>query len=161
MGNQTDPENAGEVFGWVDRGIITTLVLMHAQGVPGHPEPGGSVLPHLGVARSAWPPFTGEPLGPWLGEHIRSGRLVCLDDLIGSTQELVYWAPSGRPGEGVIAVEIPLPPEPVTWTLPAGIYAYHRAITEGLPIPQLSRALRDPRRVDLGRHLAVTAAKAS
>ena len=103
---------AGEVFGWVDAGVITALVLLYADGAPGHPEPAFSVMPRTGIAKTAWPSFRdADSLGPWFGEHCRAGRLACLDTPIGETTGIVYWVPADKiPNAGTGLTRSPAAP---------------------------------------------------
>jgi hypothetical protein len=149
-----------EVCGWVDNGAVTCLVLVYAHGPEEHPEPGLSIMPRVGVPASLWPPFTAADLAPlWLHGHRRAGRLVSLDEAISGTFAIAYWVPVKRipdAGAGLIAVAEPLTPPAASWTLPRGVYVYHRAQTPDARMPSLDAALNHPDRIDLGLRLAAT-----
>ena len=144
----------GSLYGWADRGEITALIVIYTGTDYG---PGFSPMPRTGVPEDRWPPFADESLfGSWFWDYRDAGRIVDLGPVIGGTEGIVFWSVRHELLEsatGVMAVRCPLAAG-CGLVLPAGVYAYYRALCAGADIPALGEVLADRERIDLGLRFA-------
>ena len=149
--DETRPAD-GSVFGWLDNGTVTALIIYYTEG--------WSLCPHAGVPEDRWPLYTDDgQFGMLVRERLGTEGVVDLAPLIGDTRGLVFWVPAGaEAGSGIIAVKADLPPEPDGYVLPAGRYVHYKTLRSGAALPSLGDLLADRQRVDLGLRFAVTPA---
>jgi hypothetical protein len=150
----------GALFGWIADNQVTAMLAVHCrppapwdQPVP---VPQIRVMPMAGTSELLhWPPFTASPLDDGrLWEYVQWGELVDLVPLVARSAGCVFWVPSPdrRPGHGYVAVVSNLPAE--EYWLPAGVYADHWTLREGLQPPPVGSLLAQPGVVDLADALS-------
>jgi hypothetical protein len=115
--------------------------------------PGVLVMPRVGSQPAQWPSLAASPLddgGLW--RHVESGRLIDIGPLVTCQQGRVYLVPGGdgagprRAGTRVVVTERLSTEE---FWLPAGVYADHWTLREGMPVMTASQLLALPGVVDL------------
>jgi hypothetical protein len=144
----------GTLLGWITGKQVTALLPVHSAPDPGSssPAPGPEVrvLPLEETSQEwHWPPFTLDPLDEWrLWEYVDWNELVDVAPLIDEHPGCVLWVPSpdGRRTGHVIVTEN-LRAE--KYWMPAGVYADHWTLREGLPAPSVGELLKRPKVVDL------------
>ena len=149
--DETRPAD-GSVFGWLDNGTVTALIIYYTGGlvpVPACGRAGGPVAAVHGrrSVRHARPGTTrnGGCGGPCPPDRRHQGP-----GLLG--------AGGAEAGSGIIAVKADLPPGPDGYVLPAGRYVHYKTLRSGAALPSLDYLLADRQRVDLGLRFAVTPA---
>jgi hypothetical protein len=137
----------GSLYGWVNRGRVTTVIAFYAHYTPEIPEPSWSAMPDADLGTEDWPSFTGEHLvGTWLWEYFRAGRIVDLGPLIARTEGAAFWVDTAEViGSGCIAIARALS-SPDGWTLRPGRYVYHQHHDVA---PSLDDLLADSSKTDL------------
>lgn len=145
------PKN-NSLFGWIDRGIITTLIAFYTTGTP---RPRFAPMPFANLPEPRWP-YAGEPLfGRWFWDGYRAGKVIHLDGLIAGNPRTVYWVDGDTTamlGSGCFAVARDLR-SPGAPALPRGRYVYCEALRADIPVPPLGTLLADRRKIDLAPRL--------
>ena len=137
----------GSMFGYMDGGIITTLLVSWTTPGGDCPDPHYMAMPLAGMAEEEWAPFTGNALlSSWFWDYLRDGHIIPLRDLIAGTPGTVFWVVA-EPGVPMVAVKKAIPCG--GGTLPAGRYVYYQQLRDGTPLLSLEDALADPGRIDL------------
>ena len=116
--------------------------------------PGVLVMPRVGSPPAGWPSLAASPLDDGsLWEHVESGRLIDIGPLVTSQPRRVYLVPGGegaagrrRAGTRVVVTERLSTEE---FWLPAGVYADHWTLRDGMPVMTASQLLALPGVVDL------------
>lgn len=151
----------GALLGWAAGGRVHALLAAHGR----LPEPwddpsavpGVIVLPLAGSQPAQWPPLTAGPLDDGrLWEYVERGKLADLTALVARRPGRVFGVP-GADGGRRAAVRVVVTEHLSTgdlW-LPAGVYADHRTLREGLPVPPASDLLARPGVVDLASGAAI------
>jgi hypothetical protein len=140
----------GSLYGWVSgETAVTTLIAFRAD--PDDPEPRFAPMPRAGSNAGQWPPFAAAPaFDAWFWDYREAGQLVSLRTTIRQTAGQVFWSAQQIPGggPGVIAVAAPIA-VPGGRRLEAGVYVYHAALRDGVPVPSLAQVLTDQDKTDL------------
>jgi hypothetical protein len=156
----------GALLGWVSRYQVQAVLAAHGR----LPEPwddasevpGVLVMPLVGSQPGQWPPLAVSPLDDGsLWTHVERGRLVDIGPLVARRPGCVFLVPGGdgrsgprRAGTRVVVTERLSTDE---FWLPAGVYADHWTLREGMPALTASQLLALPGVVDLaggrGEHL--------
>jgi hypothetical protein len=120
------------------------------------------VMPLVGSQAAEWPPLTASPLdGGRFWQDIGQGQLADLGPLVARQPGCVFLVPGGdaaggspRAGSRVVVTERLSTEE---FWLPAGVYADHWMLREGMPVLTPRQLLALPGVVDLaggrGQHL--------
>ena len=146
----------GALLGWVMTRQVTALLAAHgappAPGADTAPVPEIRVLPLDGTsARWHWPPFTVSPLDDFrLWEYVEWGEIVDIAPLLTRAAGRAFWVPAGpgrRTGHVVVRDNL----RTGAFWLPAGTYADHWAMREGIEPPPAGELLARPGAVDLAR----------
>ena len=148
----------GALLGWVMSKQVTTLLAVHsapparsAADVP-VPVPEIRVLPLEGTSPQwHWPPFAVSPLDDFrLWEYVEWGEIADLAPLVTLGTGRALWVPSGegrRTGHIVVTDNLR---DNIFW-VPAGVYADHWSLCEGIEPPSAGELLARPGVVDLAR----------
>jgi hypothetical protein len=152
----------GALLGWVTDSQVTALLAVHCRP-PGPwgdpiPLPGIRVMPMAGTSELLhWPPFTVSPLDDErLWEYAEWGQIVDIAPLVTQSSGCAFWVPSpdrrsARHEYGSVVVTGNLPAD--EYWLPAGIYADHWTLREGIQPPAAGHLLTLPGVVDLADKL--------
>ena len=150
----------GALLGWISDNQVTAMLAVHCRP----PEPWDEpvpvpeirVMPMAGTSELLhWPPFTASPLDDgrfW--QYVEWGEIVDLGPLIIQSAGHVFWVPSPdrrSARHGCIAVMGNLPTD--EYWLPAGVYADHWTLREGIEPPPIGQLLALPGAVDLADRL--------
>jgi hypothetical protein len=140
----------GSVFGWTVGEAVTALVAVRARYTPASLVPGWAAMPLVGVPEAQWPPFVAERFfGHWFWEYYRTGRVICLDELIAQTDDTVFWVDT-KASLGVdccvVARDINSAEKR---TLQRGCYVYYDVLHAGKPVPSLAALLASTAKTDL------------
>jgi hypothetical protein len=135
----------GTLLGWITGKQVTALLPVHAAPASGpSPAPGPEmrVLPLDGASQEwHWPPFTLSPLDEWrLWEYIDWNELIDVLPLIAEHPGRVLWVPSPdgrRTGHVVVTENL----RAEKYWMPAGVYADHWTLREGLAAPSAGELL--------------------
>ena len=149
LATATPVPHDGAMFGWLDRGEVTTLISVRASYSRKVPVPTWTPMPRAGTRESEWPPFEGGPLtGSGFWEHYEAGRVVDAGLLVAETPGAVFWVQPGDMefGCAVVARDVTAPQG---WVLPSGAYVYSDTLRSGVSVPSLEDLLADPSKVDL------------
>jgi hypothetical protein len=150
----------GALLGWTDGRQVRAIVCAYGR----LPEPwddpsalpGIMVLPPAGSDPGRWPPLSGDPRTLEEGrlwEHLARGQVADLSMLVARQAGIAYWVPAalgparGAAGSGCIVVTERLGTADC-W-LPAGVYAGHQALAEGVQVPPARELLALPGVTDL------------
>jgi hypothetical protein len=141
----------GALLGWVVGAKVHALVAAHGRLPEPWDDPSAVpevlVLPLAGSQPAQWPPLPADPLdGGRLWELIGRGQLADLGPLITRRQGRVFWVPAdcgarNHAGGRIVVTERMSTDE--YWLL-AGVYADHRTLREGLPVPSARQLLAAP-----------------
>jgi hypothetical protein len=147
----------GALLGWVTDSQVTAMLAVHCRP----PEPWDDpvpLVPEIRVMPMAgtwellhWPPFTASPLEDGrLWEYVERGEIVDIGPLVIQSAGCVFWVPapdrrSARHGYIVVMGNL-LADE---FWLPAGVYADHWTLREGLAPPPAGQLAALPGAVDL------------
>jgi hypothetical protein len=134
------PED-GDVFGWVAGGTVAAVICCYTE-----PGPVISVMPLAGTPETSWPAFTGRTFGGWFWDAYRAGDIVHVYPAIAATTGSVYGLVAA---DGFVQIGVASEVAGDDWTLPRGVYAYHRVLRAGGALP-LNDLLSNPAAVDLG-----------
>jgi hypothetical protein len=137
----------GELFGWVQHGVITGLI---AASISQEHGPVWSPMPAVGTPEDSWPAFVGpHVLGHWFWDEYQAGKIVSLGPLIASTPGTIYWAatePTIGSGSAVVTTAV----HKGGISLPDGVYIYHGVLTgSGLCAEALESLARKAPQTDL------------
>lgn len=154
----------GVLLGWTDGRQVQAIVCAYGR----LPEPwddpsavpGIMVLPPAGGDPGRWPPLSaspgdGAPSRPRafleegrLWEHVARGQVADLSVLVARQAGIAYWVPAalGHAGGCVVVTERLGTAD--CW-LPAGVYADHQALAEGVQVPAARELLALPGVIDL------------
>jgi hypothetical protein len=137
----------GEMFGWVQHGVITGLI---ATRTPQETGPEWSAMPVAGSPEGRWPLYVGRPLlGRWFWNAYQAGAIVDLAPLVASTPGTIYSADT-VPTTGFISVVVTSDVRKGGITLPQGVYIYHAVLTgSGLRAEALESLARKAQQTDL------------
>jgi hypothetical protein len=140
----------GSVFGWTVGETVTALVAVRARYTPTSPVPGWATMPLAGVQEVHWPPFAAERFfGHWFWEYHRTGRVVCLDELIAQTNDTVFWVDT----KTSLGVDCCVVARDITslegHTLQRGCYIYYDVLCAGNQAPSLAALLASTAKTDL------------
>jgi hypothetical protein len=138
---------AGELFGWVQHGVITGLIATCLSQETG---PGWSAMPVAGSPEDIWPLYVGRPLlGHWFWDEYQARTIVDLGRLVASTPGTTYSADT-VPTTGFISVVVTSDVCKGGITLPQGVYIYHAVLTgSGLCAEALESLAKKARQTDL------------
>lgn len=148
----------GALLGWVTDKQVTVMLAVHCRrpetSTDPAPLPEIWAMPMAGTSELLhWPPFTASPLGNGrLWEYVEWGEIVDVGPRLTRRAGRAFWVPSpDRRGarHGYIVVTADLPD--VEYWLPAGVYADHWTLREGIPAPPAEYLLALPGAVDLAR----------
>ena len=145
----------GALLGWVSGHQVLAVLAAHGR----LPEPwddasavpGILVMPLVGSRPAEWPPLAVSPLDDGsLWAHIERGRVVDIGPLVTRTPGCVFLVPGGdgarRAGARVVVTERLSTDE---FWLPAGVYADHWTLREGMPVMTARQLLGLPGVFDL------------
>jgi hypothetical protein len=148
----------GALLGWMSGHQVLAVLAAHGR----LPEPwddasavpGVQVMPHVGSQPAEWPPLAAGPLDDGsLWKHVGQGRLVDIGPLVTRCPGFVFLVPGGdgttgprRAGTRVVVTERLSTDE---FWLPAGVYADHWTLREGMPVMTARQLLALPGVVDL------------
>ena len=148
----------GALLGWVS-GVQVQAVLAAYGRLPepwddASAVPGVLVMPLVGSQPAEWPPLAAGPLDDGsLWKHAGQGRLVDIGPLVARCPGFVFLVPGGdgttgprRAGTRVVVTERLSTDE---FWLPAGVYADHWTLREGMPVMTARQLLALPGVVDL------------
>jgi hypothetical protein len=137
------------LFGWNDKGIITTLTLFCTKGARQLPR--YTWMPLAGLPEAQWPPYASESLfGRWFWDSHQDGKVIPLARLIAGTLNTVYWVDTSVSlGSGCCAVARDFG-DPEGPMLRRGCYVYCEALRAGKPVPSLTALLAQASKLDLG-----------
>ena len=148
----------GALLGWMSGYQVQAILAAHGR-LPepwddASAEPGVLVMPRVGSAPAEWPSLAASPLdGGGLWRQVESGRLIDIGPLVTRQPGCVYLVPGGegaagprRAGTRVVVTERLSTEE---FWLPAGVYADHWTLREGMPVMTASQLLALPGVVDL------------
>lgn len=143
----------GSLLGWITGKQVTALMPVHAlppSGPDPVPEPEMRVLPLSETDEGwHWPPFTLNPLDEWrLWEYIDWHEMADVLPLIAGNPGSVSWvrSPDGR-RTGHVIVRENLRAE--KFWVPAGVYADHWTLRDGMPAPAAGELLARGNAADL------------
>jgi hypothetical protein len=144
----------GALLGWLSGQQVSAVVAAYGR----LPEPwddpsavpGVLVLPRAGSQPAEWPPLATSPRPDWqLWECVERGRLVDLTPLVSRSAGRVFWVPGeGGWQAGARVVVTERISDGGLW-LPAGVYADHWSLREGIQVRTASQILALPGVVDL------------
>jgi hypothetical protein len=140
----------GSLLGWRSEDSITALIAIYSEYTSDCPQPRWTVMPRDGLRHDQWPPFTDEiVLGHWFWEYYKTGKIVLLDDLIGSTTATVFWIDTQQTlGSDCCAIACDVI-STQGFTLRRGCYVYYEALRIGGAVPPMKALLADANKVDL------------
>lgn len=149
------------VLGWVTDHQVTAIMAVHSSlaadaGAPSS-VPEIQVMPVSGTTAADWPPFTTRPLNDGrLWDYVDRGDIMDLVPALTTHPGQVFRA-ACNPGHGharhgacVVVTENLITSE---YWLPAGVYADHWMLREGVPAPPAGQLLAMPGTVDLASDL--------
>jgi hypothetical protein len=140
----------GSMFGWTVGEAVTALVAIRARYTLMSPVPAWATMPLAGVQEAHWPPFAAEHFfGHWFWEYYRTGRVVCLNELIAQTNGTVFWVDT----KTSLGVDCCVVARDITseegHTLQRGCYIYYDVLRVGNPAPSLTALLASTAKTDL------------
>ena len=148
----------GALLGWASGYQVQAVLAAHGR-LPEPWEdasavPGVLVMPLVGSQPAEWPPLAASPLDDgWLWEHVERGQLVDLSPLVTRRPGCAFLVPGGtgaagpRPAGARVVVTERLSTD--EFWLPAGVYADHWTLREGMPVMTARQLLALPGVVDL------------
>jgi hypothetical protein len=146
----------GALLGWVTDKQVTVMLAVHCRRPETWedqtPLPEIWAMPMAGTSELLhWPPFTASPLANGrLWEYVEWGEIVDVGPRLTRCGGRAFWVPSpdrSGPRHGYIVVTADL--RGVEYWLPAGVYADHWTLREGIPAPPAGYLLALPGAVDL------------
>jgi hypothetical protein len=148
----------GALLGWASGYQVQAVLAAHGR-LPEPWEdasaiPGVLVMPLVGSQSAEWPPLAASPLDDGrLWEHVERGQLVDISPLVTRRPGCVFLVPGGagaagpRPAGARVVVTERLSTD--EFWLPAGVYADHWTLREGMPVMTARQLLALPGVVDL------------
>jgi hypothetical protein len=150
----------GALLGWVSgyqvHAVLTAYGRLPEPWDDASAVPGVLVMPLVGSKPAEWPPLAVSPLDDGsLWAHMERGRLVDIGPLVTRHPGCVFLVPGGdgavghrqrRAGARVVVTERLSTEE---FWLPAGVYADHWTLREGMPVMTARQLLALPGVVDL------------
>jgi len=148
----------GALLGWLSGCQVQTVLAAYGR----LPEPwddasavpGVLVMPRAGSQPAQWPPLAASPLGDGrLWGHVERRQLIDIGPLVTRCPGCVFLVPGGegdagpRPAGARVVVTERLSTD--EFWLPAGVYADHWTLREGMPVMTASQLLALPGVVDL------------
>jgi hypothetical protein len=118
------------------------------------------VMPMSGTVTIDWPPFGTSLLGDGrLWDYLERGDIVDIAPLLASCPGQAFRAPCpyghGSP-RGAACVVVTANLVAREYWLPAGVYAEHWMLREGIPVPPAGQLLALPGSVDMAHELRMT-----
>jgi hypothetical protein len=151
------------VLGWAPDRQVTAILAVHG----GHTADAGAalvpaiqVMPMSGTITIDWPPFGASLLGDGrLWDYLERGDIVDIAPLLASCPGHAFRTPyphgHGSPrGPACVVVTTNLVAR--EYWLPAGVYAEHWMLREGIPVPPAGLLLALPGAVDMAHELRMT-----
>ncbi|MGH3166111.1 MAG: hypothetical protein ACRDN0_09485 [Trebonia sp.] len=144
----------GSLLGWAIGKLVTALLKVDsappAAGDDAAPVPTMRVLPlHGSTPRWHWPSFACDPLGDFrLWEYVEWGDIVNVMPLVREASGRAFWVPGGeglRTGHIVVTGNL----RASRFWVPAGVYADHWSLREGIEPPLAGTLLASPGVTDL------------
>jgi hypothetical protein len=154
----------GAVLGWAPDRQVTAILAVHdghAAGPGAAPAvPSIQVMPMSGTVTIDWPPFGASLAGDGrLWDYLERGDIVDITPLLASCPGQAFRTPcphlDGSSGTTACVVVTANLVARDYW-LPAGVYAEHWMLREGIPVPPAGQLLALPDAVDMAHELGMT-----
>ncbi len=144
----------GTLLGWLDGQQVQAVVAGYGR-LPepwddATVQPGVLLLPRAGSQPAQWPPLAAGPLPDWqFWACIERGRLADLTPLVSRSAGRVFWVPGDGGWQAGARIVVTERISADGLWLPAGVYADHWSLREGIQVRTASQILALPGVVDL------------